>query len=334
MLTILTGPRGVGKTVMLSEFEAEAREHGWLVVSETATSGLVARLAESFRLTEVDLREGSADATCAAALCPIRDQDSMTPVGQVQWCCTATALLQRLAEQDAGILLSIDEIHAVDRAELSQIAAVVQHLIQYDLPIALVVAGLPRPVSDLLNECVSTFLRGAKRQNLRNVPLPEVRHALGGTFRNSNIDIDDHQLDRLTAFTDGYPYLVQLAGYHVFKLAAETGTVSTEDVIVGLERARHHMGTNVLQSALYSLSGSDREYLLRMAEDDGPSSTGTITARIRTSAKQASRCRRRLIDAGVIEPSGHGRVDFAVPLMREFLQEQPDYGEQHANTML
>jgi len=36
--TLYTGLRGVGKTVMLNEVEALAREHGWVVVSETAVN--------------------------------------------------------------------------------------------------------------------------------------------------------------------------------------------------------------------------------------------------------------------------------------------------------
>src|SRR3712207_1428767 len=41
---LFTGNRGIGKTVMLNEAEALARERGWLVLSETATPGLLRRL--------------------------------------------------------------------------------------------------------------------------------------------------------------------------------------------------------------------------------------------------------------------------------------------------
>src|SRR4051794_41889136 len=41
---LFTGNRGIGKTVMLNEAEATAKERGWLVVSETATRGLLRRL--------------------------------------------------------------------------------------------------------------------------------------------------------------------------------------------------------------------------------------------------------------------------------------------------
>lgn len=45
--TLYTGARGAGKTVMLNAVEDRAKERGWLVVSETATPGFVARITSS-----------------------------------------------------------------------------------------------------------------------------------------------------------------------------------------------------------------------------------------------------------------------------------------------
>lgn len=39
--TLYTGARGAGKTVMLNAVEDRAKEHGWLVISETASPGFV-----------------------------------------------------------------------------------------------------------------------------------------------------------------------------------------------------------------------------------------------------------------------------------------------------
>ena len=41
---LLSGTRGVGKTVLLNEVEDAAREQGWAVITETALPGLVNRL--------------------------------------------------------------------------------------------------------------------------------------------------------------------------------------------------------------------------------------------------------------------------------------------------
>ena len=72
------------------------------------------------------------------------------------------------------MLITIDEIHAVDRGDLLELAGIIQHLIRGDLPISLLTAGIPKAVSDLLNEDVSTFLRRADRIDLGHVPLSEI----------------------------------------------------------------------------------------------------------------------------------------------------------------
>ncbi|WP_233494197.1 hypothetical protein [Renibacterium salmoninarum] len=47
LLTIFTGARGIGKTVMLGAAQDMARERGWLVISETATAGFMGRIGEA-----------------------------------------------------------------------------------------------------------------------------------------------------------------------------------------------------------------------------------------------------------------------------------------------
>ena len=98
----------------------------------------------------------------------------LPPEHQVAWRELATDLLRVLDSHGTGLLITIDEIHAVDRGDLLELAAAIQHLIREDLPISLLTAGIPKAVSDLLNEDVSTFLRRADRIDLGHVPLSEI----------------------------------------------------------------------------------------------------------------------------------------------------------------
>lgn len=328
LLSIFTGPRGVGKTVMLSEIEDEAIEHGWIVVSETATEGLISRIGESIRTAGEELGEGPPGRRITGvALAGLgRIETQLRADRPANWRRTASELLAILDRQGTGLLISVDEIHAVDRTELAELAAVVQHLIREGLPIALAMAGLPKAVSDLLNEGVSTFLRRAERYDLHSASIPEVRQAFGKTFSDSGVSIDAAQLDRIAEATGGYPFLIQLVGYQVWKLAARAGNQVTDTVLRdGVERAHRRMGATVLQPAYGYLSEIDQTYLLRMAEDDGASGTTSIAQRMGTSTRYAGIYRRRLMDAGMIEQSRHGYVDFAVPRLREYLREQPGY---------
>ena len=81
------------------------------------------------------------------------------------------------------------------------------------------------------------------------------------------------------------------------------------------------MGRLVIEPALNDLSAVDRTFLLRMAVDDGPSKTSDIGERMGADANYISQYRLRLIAAGMIGAVGHGRVDFALPNLREWLRE-------------
>lgn len=48
-LMLITGNRGCGKTVLLRELQRLANEHGWAVVSDSASLGLCDRLADALR---------------------------------------------------------------------------------------------------------------------------------------------------------------------------------------------------------------------------------------------------------------------------------------------
>jgi type II secretory pathway predicted ATPase ExeA len=63
------------------------------------------------------------------------------------------SLLDDLAEQASGLLLTVDEAHTAARPELREIATITQHLIREDREFALVMAGLPSAVSSLLRRC-------------------------------------------------------------------------------------------------------------------------------------------------------------------------------------
>ncbi|MDQ0029383.1 hypothetical protein [Arthrobacter bambusae] len=72
------------------------------------------------------------------------------------------------------MIITVDEIHAANCNEISQLAASVQHFIQDRLPVGLVFAGLPAAVSDLLNEGVATFLRRADKIDLHAAAVRDV----------------------------------------------------------------------------------------------------------------------------------------------------------------
>ena len=326
LLTIFTGPRGIGKTVMLSAAEDVAREHGWIVISETATRGLMVRLAEAMIAHRDELGDGPPTRRITAFIAAgFGLTTELPPEHQVAWRELATDLLRVLDGHATGLLITIDEIHAVDRGDLLELAAVIQHLIREDLPISLLMAGIPKAVSDLLNEDVSTFLRRADRIDLGDVLLSDVRAALARTFIDTGISLTDTQLTRAAAATEGYPFLIQLVGHQVWRRAVD-GALTDEAVDDGIVAARNRLGTTVLQASLADLSDVDRAFLAKMAGNDGPVALALIADQLGRTKKYAGVYRRRLIDAGVIVDAGWGLIDFAVPHLRAYLRAKTNNG--------
>jgi hypothetical protein len=323
-LAIFTGARGVGKTVMLLEAAAQAQARGWLVLSETALPGLITRLTirVSRALRELDGTTSPGPRVTGVTLPVVGGGITFSePHPEVSdFRHEVGLLLDALERNGTGLLITVDEVHRPARIDLREVAATFQHLVGEDRNVALMLAGLPSAISDLLNDDVLTFLRRASRFALEDVDLEEVRRALRETVQTQGRRITDDALEEAAAATSGYPFMIQLVGYHVWRKA--TGDViDMAAVRAGVPEARKRLGATVHEASMADLSEVDRTYLLAMAQDEGPSSTADITARLGVSSRYANVYRTRLIDAGVIEPAGRGYVDLAIPYFREYLRE-------------
>lgn len=322
LLTIFTGARGIGKTVMIGAAHDIARNQGWAVISETATAGFMGRIGESMRLLAEELGTGPVNrriTAIAAAGFSITTQ--LPPERQVAWRTLGEDLLGLLDERGNGLVITVDEIHAADRSELAQLAASVQHFIQDRLPIGLVFAGLPAAVSDLLNEGVATFLRRADKIDLHAAAVREVEDSFASTFAEAAFNVSPDLVRQAAEATGGYPFLIQLVGYFLWKEAENNqGNLSPETVERAIEAATRRNARTVIEAALATASPKDLDFLHAMAEDDGPSVAGDIGRRIGARTNLVANYRSRLLAAGLIESTAHGKVDFAIPGLRQHLR--------------
>lgn len=325
-IMLITGARGTGKTVMLTVFGDKARARKWDVIEETASDGLCERLVSELRNRDSIIDRftikpsvsiaGTSLSLGEAELSPKRMPETLRKA--------MTERITALDKHHAGLLISIDETQAASRSDLVAIATAIQHQIRERRNIAIVFAGLPQMVSDLFNDEVITFLRRAKTNILSDVPIDEVQSAFAATFRDSGMTIDDDQLQRAAQTTVGYPYMIQLVGYHIWDAAdsRDSDTVSDDDITNGIREARIDLDNAVCIPELHGLSKNDREYLAAMARFDGPAATNEVAELMGKSANYAATYRKRLIDAYIIRETERGEVDFAVPFLREYLRRR------------
>ncbi|MDO4897719.1 MAG: AAA family ATPase, partial [Rothia sp. (in: high G+C Gram-positive bacteria)] len=324
LLSIVTGARGIGKTVMLNEAEEAALKEGWVVISETATPGFLERIVQQAaqEFYRLDQKPAGRKLT-GMSVAGVSITTALVPEAEVSWRQHFENLLEVLDRNKTGLLITLDEIHGADRAELSQLAAWVQHFIRSAQPIALIFAGLPAAVSDLLNEGVATFMRRADRIDLSTVSVGEVEASYRDIFAALPLTVAPEVFAYAAEASGGYPFMIQLVGYHLWKIAeTRQKELSLEDARPAVSLAQQRHVRMVLEAALVPVSSKDMQFLQAMAQDDTASLTSDLAERLKAKKNTVGNYRARLLDAGLIVASGHGKVDFALPGLRQYLRAQ------------
>ncbi len=311
--TLYTGARGAGKTVMLNAVEDRAKERGWLVISETATPGFVARITQQ-HLPHL-LRDFDPEAVRR------RMTGVTAPLNVKAGLRNQIALLtDLLVQHGTGILVTLDEIHQNQVEELREFATTVQHAFREGRELAFAGAGLAASVSDVVNDEVLTFLRRAERHVLGSVPRSDVQRAFREPIETAGRSIGDAALQIMVEGASGYPFLLQLVGAQTWRLHPAVAEITVDDATLGVTRARRRLGALIHEPALSAASDIDKSFLLAMAQDDGPSKMADIQQRLDVDVNYASQYRLRLIAAELIYPTRRGYVDFALPYLREYLR--------------
>ena len=319
----ITGPRGSGKTVLLTELGDMAREQGWQVVDETAAPGLCDRIARAACGDDI---QGAYSLDVHMGVADFRLEKQSADSSSADFREALSPRVRELTRQHRGLLLTIDEVQDADSDEIREIASAVQHFIREKSNIALVVAGLPMGVLDIVNGKARTFLRRALPEELGSIPIREVRAAMAETFQKSGMVLRGEALRLVAEATVGYAYLIQLVGYEVWRCGKQhfedSKEITLEDAQRGIAVAMEDFYDAVHESAVADLPLRAVEYLLAMVPDDAVSSTGAVADRLGVPASSLTSYRRLLIQRQIIESTARGFVAFTIPYTREFLHER------------
>lgn len=334
-LMLITGQRGYGKTVLLTEIGRMAHAQGWDVVADTASAGMCDRMIEVLDSGNLSMEAEIAPSigignVARAQLGSVRIGSSVAAVN------LRSAIMRRLAKlpEGKGILFTVDESQTASRDEMVNLATTVQHVIRdedmNDLPddkkrgIAFVFAGLPSMVDRLVNDDVLTFLRRCMREDLGPIRIVDTKNAFIATVEDSGLRISEEVAQTAARATDGYPYMVQLVGYYMWQTAQRrhSAKIVASDVERAIADAQMAFRDAVCDPAYRGLSESQRAVLLAMLPDyPEPSRISDIVARTGSSRSWISRCRDSLVQAHVIDTPARGRLSFAIPQFAEYLAD-------------
>ena len=329
----LVGNRGTGKTAILNALEKRARSRKWLTITANASiPGLLDRL-EADAVTLLRNRGGRLRRAAGRVSERLNRvwvfgmQPPLPPQGLRN---VLTFLGDALGKREPGVLITIDELQSGNRDELREFATVLQQVTRREgRPIAFVGAALPRIEDTLLSDDAVTFLQRAARRKIDRLDESATRTAIARPIRDQSGSIDPQGLEVAIQATSGYPFMIQLVGYHSWEVASNPRTLITlSDVNAGVARAQGQLGNLVLAPAWKDLSPMDRRFLKAMSRDEGQSRLSDVAARMGRDLRYASVYRDRLIKGDMIAATGRGRIDFVHHAARDWIRRRPADSEQ------
>lgn len=355
---VLTGLRGVGKTVLLETFKPLAQAAGWLWcgtdLSESAsvteqtmavriladvalvTSALVYRetkqLEMGFTRTERIIHEPLTYEILTERYnaAPGLPADKLKAVLEFVWSVMPQAAI-------SGIIFAYDEAqtladHAQDKQfPLSLLLDVFQSLQRKNIPFMLVLTGLPT-LSAKLVEARTYSERMFHTLFLKRLGDDDARQAILHPVMDgkSPITFSDETVSGIIERTAGYPYFIQFFCREVFDVwiakmqNGEVPSVPVPDITRKLDADFFHGRW---------ARATDRQRELLQIVSELPNADQEFTVQEVVAASQnsllkaftsshVSQMLSSLADAGLVYKNRHGKYSLAVPLLGQFIQRQ------------
>ncbi|NDK31168.1 ATP-binding protein [Nesterenkonia haasae] len=335
---IITGLRGVGKTVLLNQFERKAKSEGWVVIELEATKSDEAsfrvELGPLFHsaLLELSPRKRWSERMSHAASVIKSFTMTAQPDGGLAFGLDVEAaegladhgVLSRdltdmfvavgeaTRDKEIGLVLLIDEVQFLGRQQLEAVISALHKTVQRKLPITMVGAGLPQ-IAELAGDAKSYAERLFKFPEIANFNEADAKEALARPAADEGVEFEDAALDEAVRITEGYPYFIQELGYAVWSIA-ENGRITKQDITDAIPAYTSKLDTSFFRVRLDRCTELQRSYLRAMADlGPGPQKAIDVAERMNRTSQNQGPTRAELISMGLLYTPTHGFASFTVP---------------------
>jgi AAA ATPase-like protein len=342
---VYSGLRGVGKTVLLLEFEKIAAEQHWDttgVVEIGATTdfrtsisrmthkllrglsrkeAVVGRLSQAlgvlqaFNITVPGGFKLNLDVSALAGTADTGDiEEDLTEL--------LTEVGRAASAGGKGVVYLIDEMQNLEPIAMSAVCMAFHKVAQQRLPVAMVAAGLP---------ALPTQLRSAKpyaERLFEYFPLGRLsegaaRSALVTPATRIGASYEAGAAELILDAADGYAYFIQECGRVIWEEAGFS-PITRAAVDAALPVAREILDEEFFDNRVEGATKEERRYMAAMADlGDGAQHTGQITERAGYKKRTSSgKARQELIRKSLIYSPEYGKVDFTVPHFGDFMRRR------------
>lgn len=341
---IITGLRGVGKTVLLNRFEQIARGAGWEVVEFEASKhddskfrqalfsqlkAALLRLSPRARWTERSRRAAEALSAFAVSVdqqgtwsmsWDVPPAEGLGDHGDLGMDLTdvLTAIGEAAAEQGKGVAVLIDEVQFLAASQLEALIQSIHKTVQRKLPVTFVGAGLPQ-IAELAGDAKSYAERLFKFPRIDSLDSADARTALTEPAAAEGAVYDSDAVDLAVEVTRGYPYFIQELGYQVWTVA-RNNRITREDVTLAQEAYEAKLDSSFFRVRLDRATPLQTAYMRAMAElGPEPQKASDVARLLERDSTQLGPTRAELIEMGLLYTPEHGYAAFTVPDFDKFM---------------
>ena len=349
--TVLTGLRGVGKTVLLNAFRSMAVQRLW------GTGKVEARPEQSIRrplaaalhmaLRELAPRHRAPDRIehvlgVLKAFAQVKPESAKASDRRWQPGIDAVAVRGRADSGDieidlvelftdaasvatdlgVGIALFIDEMQDLHDEDVSALCSACHELAQSGGPLIVVGAGLPH-LPAVLSASKSYSERLFRYTRIDRLAKSAADHALCAPAEEEGVGFSAEALDALYDVSDGYPYFVQAYGKVTWDSALRS-PITADDVRVAAPEAEEELAVGFFGSRYERATPAERDYMRAMASlGDEPVPTTEVASSLGRRPSSLSPARDSLIKKGLVYSAERGVIAFTVPHFGRYLRRQP-----------
>jgi AAA ATPase domain len=356
---MLTGLRGVGKTVLLNALRSSAVRRGWgtgkleirpdrslrqplaaalhpaireLAAPESESSHLLGIL-KAFAQAEPAPPGGRAGKNVSASrwqpgidVVSVRGRADSGDI-EIDLVELLTDLAALAADLGQGIAVFMDELQDLTPVDVSALCAACHEVGQRALPLIVVGAGLPH-LPAVLSASKSYSERLFRYSRIGRLDRAAADAALQLPARGEDAEFTEDALEAMYRLTGGYPYFVQAYGKAAWD-GAPRSPISQADVTLAAPGADAELAVGFFGSRFERATPAEREYLRAMADvsdsadaADDAVSTASVASALGRPAQSLSPARDALLKKGLVYSGQRGRIAFTVPHFGRYLRAQ------------
>ena len=304
-LFMITGVRGSGKTVMMTNIVSEIKkDEEWLTVELNPTRDMLQSLAAKiYSMPQMNkiFVNAKLDFSAFGLGVSIENAAPVTDIENV-----LELMLENIKKHNKRLLISVDEVMNCEFVKV--FVSSFQIFLRQDYPIFLLMTGLFENIYDLQNDKALTFLYRAPKIMLEPLSFTAVRKHYMDIF-----DLDQREADKMAALTKGYPFAFQVLGY-LYRENRDDHTI--EDILPEYDQC---LDEYVYSKIWSELSELDKKILLEISVS-GEEKVKEIREKLDMNSGLFSVYRDRLKRKGVIDTSEYGKITLTLPRFEEFVK--------------